>query len=124
MSGIFIGAICSIVFGYFTWVILRKNTYERKSQRLEKQTDEGDEKTTIRKKLEENVDYLKIETLIVLVLMATVIFWGTFFLTIVMLNALRMYTLSLCVPAIFSAFIAGLVLIYVEKESVGQKEDK
>jgi hypothetical protein len=63
--------------------------------------------------------YLKtILPLIVLVLLVTVTFWGVFFLTLTVINAIPIYGLSVCVPAIFSVFITGLVVIYIVKENV------
>ena len=59
---------------------------------------------------------VKILSLLPLVLLATVTFWGTFFLTLIIINAIPIYGLSLCVPAIFSAFVTGLVVIYIVKE--------
>ena len=53
-----------------------------------------------------------------LVLIATVTFWGTFTLTVIIINAVPIYGLARSyVPAIFSAFITGLVAIYIVKES-------
>lgn len=67
-----------------------------------------------RKNPEESAIYLKIILpSVLLVLCATVTFWGTFFLTLSVINAIPIYGLSLCVPAIFSAFITGFVLIYI-----------
>ena len=61
--------------------------------------------------------------LVVLVLLATVTFWGTFTLTVIIINAIPIYGLaSSCAPPIFSAFITGLVVIYVVKESVENDE--
>ena len=82
--------------------------------------EKGDEEmTNKRRNPEESAVYVKIILpLIVLLLLATVTFWGTFFLTLIVINAIPVYGLSLCVPAIFSAFITGFVLIYVVKESV------
>lgn len=68
------------------------------------------------KKLEEKAVY-GLLSLVVLVLLATVTFWGTFTLTIIVANALPIYGLARsCVPPVFSAFIAGLVVIYIVKE--------
>ena len=53
-----------------------------------------------------------------LALLATVTFWGTFFVTVILINAIRIYGLAnSCAPPIFSAFIAGLAVIYILKES-------
>jgi hypothetical protein len=58
--------------------------------------------------------------LALLTLLATVTFWGTFLFILVVINAIPIHGLSLCVPAIFSALITGLVLIYTVKESFEQ----
>lgn len=54
--------------------------------------------------------------LIVLVLSTVITFWGTFFLTLIIINAIPIHGLDLSVPAIFSALISGLVSIYIAKE--------
>ncbi len=61
-----------------------------------------------------NADFLS--NLMLLLLSATVTFWGTFFLTLIVINALHVYGLDLSVPAIFSALISALVSIYIVKE--------
>jgi len=55
--------------------------------------------------------FYKIMILLLLVLFAAVIFWGTFFITLDIINAIPIYGLGTCVPAVFSAFITGLVLV-------------
>lgn len=70
----------------------------------------------------ENIVYSKIiikrlSLLVGFVLLATVTFWWIFFATLFVINAIPIYGLGTCVPAVFSAFIAGLVVIFIAKES-------
>ena len=67
--------------------------------------------------------FYKIMILLLLVLFAAATFWGTFFITLDIINAIPIYGLSLCIPAIFSAFITSLVLIYL-KNRWGERSDQ
>jgi hypothetical protein len=78
--------------------------------------EKGDEKMTNKRKNVEQDEVMWLLPLVALVLLATVAFWGTFTLTVIIINAIPIYGLGSCVPAVFSAFITGLVL-YLVKES-------
>jgi hypothetical protein len=83
-----------------------------KTSRIWRNEKMAEKKLTAKKILDKSV------LILLLVLIATVVFWGTFFVTVIVINTVRIYGLaSSCVPPIFSAFIAALVVMYVVMES-------
>lgn len=108
--GMFTSAIPTILWGIslntlgIALILYAYTTKEGESRRLDERKNPGESAVKI------------LLPLIVLVLLATVTFWGTFHLTAIIINAIPIYGLSPCVLAIFSAFIAGLIVIYVVKE--------
>jgi len=85
---------------------------------LPQELRKGDEKMSSKHQI-----FYKIIILLLLVLCAVATFWGTFFITLDIINAIPIYGLSLCIPAIFSAFITSLVLIYL-KNRWGERSDQ
>lgn len=77
----------------------------------QKEKKEGDEKMTKRKN--PAIYMIKITlALVFLVLCVAVVFWGTFSVTLSLLDLFNIYV-DPCVPAIFSALITSLILVYI-----------